>query len=197
MSGPVLSPEHEIRSYLAERVAEGFDSEEDIVESALEYFVEELEEKPELKELISPLTSELISKHLECQKTWQTPTDCDRLDSAFEELELNGIVCRQNFTCCQTCGHAEIWEEIEQAKQEGLAVSGYVFFHQQDTERVLEEERLFLAYGSVDNTDEATLNVAKTVFALLSERGFKLDWNGSLDKRLCVESLHWQKRRLG
>src|SRR5688500_10767798 len=45
------------------------------------------------------------------EATWPERTDCDRLDAAFAELEGIGIVCRQDFTCCSTCGGAEIGAE--------------------------------------------------------------------------------------
>ncbi len=195
MSGSVLSPDHEIRSFVAKRVNEGFDSEDDILEESLDYFADDFKDNPlELKNQLSKIISELIAEHLEEEKSWKTKTDCDRLDQAFADLEEQGIVCRQNFTCCQTCGHAEIWDEIELLKGE-LDVSGYVFYHMQDTDRVLEEGRLFLAYGASDNSDEATIRVAQKVYEVLTKNGFKLDWNGSLDKRICIEDLKWKRRR--
>ncbi|MBX9685514.1 MAG: hypothetical protein K2X27_02355 [Candidatus Obscuribacterales bacterium] len=191
------SPEQidEIRDFVATRVAEGFDSEEDIVENASEYFSEEFGDSPELKLLVTRLTSEVMAEHMLEERSWTGETDCDRLDKAFDELERNGIVARQNFTCCQTCGHAEIWEEVEQAKQE-TEVKGYVFYHMQDTERVLEEGRLYLAYGASENADDETaLRVAGQISEILQNNGFQVDWNGSLDKRICLENLSWRRRR--
>lgn len=196
MSGSVLSPEHEIRSFLAKRVAEGFDSEEDIVEDALEYFADDFGDSEDFGDKLSKLTAELMASQLEEERRWQDETDCDRLNKAFDLMEGVGIVARQNFTCCQTCGHAEIWEEIEQTRQDG-DVMGYVFYHMQDTDRVIEEGRLYLAYGSADNADETSLRVAQLATQVLQKQGFKVDWNGSLDKRICIESLVWRRRRIG
>lgn len=47
-------------------------------------------------------------------------------------------MARQNFTCCQTCGLAEIDDEIEVVRAEGRPVRGYAFFHQQDTAGAVE-----------------------------------------------------------
>jgi hypothetical protein len=194
MSGTVISSEHEVRSFVAKRVAEGFDSEEDIVEDALEYFAEEFEDNLQLSAMARKFAAELMASHLEEESHWSDETDCDRLDHAFDELETLGIVARQNFTCCQTCGHAEIWEEIEQVKQD-FEVKGYVFYHMQDTDRVVEEGRLYLAYGALDNADESTIQVARTVAQTMQKYGFRVDWNGSLDKRICLENLNWRRRR--
>lgn len=189
----VLSSEHEVRTFVAKRVAEGFDAEEDIVEDTLECF-DEYDDDPQFTSMVQRMTSELLAEHEQEERNWSDETDCDRLDKAFDELENEGIVARQNFTCCQTCGHAEIWEEIEQVKQDS-EVSGYVFYHMQDTDRVLEEGRLYLAYGATENADDAAIRVAQRITNALRKSGFKVDWNGSLDKRICLEQFNWRRRR--
>lgn len=194
MSGSVLSSKDEIQAFIAQRVAEGFVSEEDIVEETLEFFEEDHGDDPALAPLVQKMVIELLEAHLQEQTKWIEETDCDKLDKAFDELEKQGIVSRQNFTCCQTCGHAEIWEEIEQAKQDS-EVSGYVFYHWQDTERVVEEGLLYLAYGAIEASDEDAKEVAQKVVDTLRGHGLKVDWNGSLDKRICVEDIKWRRRR--
>ena len=67
-------------------------------------------------------------------------------------LEAAGIVARQNFTCCKTCGFYEINGEMEAARAQGRVVRGYVFFHMQDTERAAKGGDLALAYGPADQT---------------------------------------------
>ncbi len=187
------SLEEELEQFIGRRVAEGFDSEEDIVEGALEYFEHDFP-GDNLPEVAARMTEEAIKKHLDNEKTWINSTDCDKLDVVFDQLEGEGIVARQNFTCCQTCGHCEIWEEVEQTRQE-RPVSGYVFYHQQDTERACDEGVLYLAYGATDNTDEAAIKVARRATEVCRNNGFKVDWNGSLDKRICLLNFDWRRRR--
>lgn len=187
------SLEDELEQFIGRRVAEGFDSEEDIVEDALEYFDHDFP-GDNLPEVAARLTDEAIKRHLDDEKTWINSTDCDKLDLVFEQLEAEGIVARQNFTCCQTCGHSEIWEEIEQARQE-RPVTGYVFYHQQDTERARDEGMLYLAYGACESEDEASIKVARRATELFQNSGFKVDWNGTLDKRICLQDFDWRRRR--
>jgi len=68
------------------------------------------------------------------QRNWPDITDADRLAAAFASLESEGIIARMNFTCCQTCGFAEIGDEVP----DGQTMSGFVFFHEQDAERLTE-----------------------------------------------------------
>ena len=197
MNAPTESIEMEIQQFVSRRVAEGFDSEEDIVEGALEFFEHDFPGE-NLPQLAARLADEAMRKHLDDEKTWSQSTDCDKLDKVFESLESTGIVARQNFTCCQSCGHAEIWEEIEQVRQEStqeIPVAGYVFYHQQDTERACDEGVLYLAYGAADSADATALEIATRISSLLKENGFNVDWNGSLDKRICLLDLDWRRRR--
>ena len=70
-----------------------------------------------------PRRSSFFAKHspstAAAQATWPAETDCDRLDKAFADLEQHGIVARQNFSDCGTCGVAEIPAEIDAAKKSG------------------------------------------------------------------------------
>ncbi len=194
MSASAQSPEQEVRLFVARRVAEGFDSEEDILEDTLEFFVDEYGDSQNFSSMVNRMTAELMAAHLEESRSWPEETDCDRLDKAFDEMEEQGIVARQNFTCCQNCGHAEIWEELELTRQEH-EVSGYVFFHMQDTDRVLEEGRLYIAYGAADSADESAIVVAEKAAQILKKSGFNVDWDGTLDKRICLVNFNWRRRR--
>ncbi|MDQ7027115.1 MAG: hypothetical protein Q9P01_21875 [Anaerolineae bacterium] len=131
----------------------------------------------------------------EAQKTWTHETDCDKLDEVFAELDRQGIVARQNFTCCQTCGHTEIGYEIDDA-MEYRVVRGYVFFHQQDTEHVIATDKLYLAYGSVDGKEEDSVDIGYEVLAALRRARLSVDWNGMIHKRICIQDIQWQRRRL-
>jgi hypothetical protein len=91
----------EVREMVARRVAEGFDPPEQIVDDVTEC-VEMDHEADELRPYVERVTAELLEEHRRRQGQWDGPTDCDRLDEAFAELDRGGVVARQNFTCCQT-----------------------------------------------------------------------------------------------
>jgi hypothetical protein len=183
----------EIHSFVARRVAEGFNSETEIVESAIDCFEVEEEDKT-LRRAIACVTAERIAEHLRTQSQWPTPTDCDRLDWAFEELDRAGIIARQNFTCCCNCGHCEIWNEIEQAREQ-QSVEGYVFYHMQDTESAVEGGYLYLAYGAVEESEEALIAVGRKTVLALERAGLRAEWNGQGDTRIRIIDLDWKRRR--
>ena len=133
------------------------------------------------------------------QSKWPAMTDYDRLDLAMDTLEDSGIVARQNFTCCGTCGAAEIGMEIEDAKSAGRPAHGYVFFHEQDTEAATDPSygKLYFNYGHATSQIEAdNLAIAQALVTQLNAVGLKTEWDGSWNQRVMVH-LDWKRRWTG
>src|SRR5208337_4485547 len=114
------------------RVTEGFESAHEIIENAIHYAFESYE-REDLRGVIKRITAESLAGHRAEHAGWEGSTDCDRLDEAFAALNNQGIVARQNFSCCNNCGFTEIWDEIED-EEKRRPVEGYVFYHLQCTE---------------------------------------------------------------
>lgn len=182
--------ESEIREYVARAVSAGFDSPAAIIESTNE-LVEE--EHPGHESLVRTIVAEELRRHAAEELTWPVVTDCDRLDAAFARLEANGIVARQNFTCCQGCGSSEIWTEIEESAAP-TTVRGYTYFHMQDTESAVEDGSLHLAYGATEDAEDAAIRIGNEIVATLEAEGLAPQWNGQLSQRISVP-LDWKKRR--
>jgi hypothetical protein len=183
----------DLRAFIAYRVREGFESEQDIVENATNYVLE-THGRDGLRPKIERLTARLLAAHRKEQAHWETPTDCDRLDLAFAALNQQGIVARQDFSCCNNCGHTDIWDEIDEV-EEGPPVEGYVFYHFQCTERAIESGQLLLAYGAVDEGEEALAHVANRVVRALRAAGLDAKWEGSAGHPIVVDGLVWRRRR--
>lgn len=185
-------------------VRAGYDDREHIIENVTDTFKDEVlvidddvtTNADYLRPHVAKITDDLIRAHYEFQKLWNHETDCDRLDDAFAELDRSGIIARQHWTCCQTCGHTEIKYEIDEMT-EYRTVRGYTFFHQQDSEFAVEKDMLYLAYGTVDmEDDEAVLAIAHEIVTTLRRYKLAVEWNGTIQKRICIKELHWQRRRL-
>jgi hypothetical protein len=192
-------------SRVRDRVREGFDDREDLVESAATMLAEDAaysEPKFAIGEdaaaaIASAVVDSLLDEHGREQANWKAPTDCDRLDAALAELESRGVVARQNFTCCGTCGNSEIWGEIDNAPGGRESVRGYVYYHEQDTERAASGGRLFFSYGAnSDGPDPAgTAVVGRELADVLKRAGFTVEWDGDPDSRVLVIGLDWKRRR--
>ena len=183
----------DLREYIERDVAAGFRSADEIVESAVEVMDGEAEPAT-LRAAAERLTQTAMARHFAAQATWPAMTDCDRLDAAFAELDRRGIVARQDFSCCGTCGAGEIRAEMEEVVATGRPVRGYAFYHMQDTESAAEGRGLYLAYGAADEGELAALGVAGEIVDTLRTQGLDVAWEGTWDKRIQV-SLDWKRRR--
>lgn len=133
------------------------------------------------------LVLQVWAERLDQQSTWSDQGDYDRLSAAFAELEDRGIVGRMNFTCCQTCGHAEIDDERSPGSR------GYTFFHSQDADLLAPgSSDLFLAYGSFGSDSDES--IGEEVTSVLRSHGLTVEWSGSVEQRIEVRGLDWRKR---
>lgn len=176
-----------------ESVFAGFTHEYEIASEVIKMYSDEYD-----AELITPyvvtITQQLLAEHRKQQKEWPTITDCNRLDFAFAELEGNGIVCRQDFCDCQSCGYSEIWDEIKTVIEAGQHVRGFAFFHMQDTTRAVRDRELYLCYRSTSDGEAADLEIAREVVETIRRHGLKVDWDITINHRIGV-TLDWKKRR--
>ena len=127
------------------------------------------------------------------------------LTNAFAELETLGVVARESFTCCGTCGDNEIWHERDDSR----AWRGYVYYHVQDAEHIPQSRSTHIAYGGfVDQyftraqweefADEekdshytriVTELMNNEVVPVLQKHGIDVSWSGALDKRILLDGV--------
>ena len=171
------------------RIREGYYDRDDIVESITESLSYEHVEVDEAE--IERIVGLRWEARLGEQRDWPEVTDNDRLERAFARLGADGILAEENFTCCKSCGLAEIGGELP----EDTVMDGYAFFHQQDTSRAATGRTLLLAYGDfTDDEKESTVAIGRRVVAALTAEGLRTEWSGEANQRIAV-ALTWQRRR--
>lgn len=186
----------QLHEYIAERVAVGFDDLDDIVEGALDGFGQEADEEL-VARLAEQLAREEMDRHAVAAAAWPAVTDCDRLDAAFDELDAAGIVARQYFTCCNSCGLAEIGGEVPEEDRD--KVRGFAFYHRQDAGHAALHGKLYLSYGAFYDEGETAADpavmatVGEQVAAALRQQGLAVHWDGDIGTRVLVP-LTWQRR---
>jgi uncharacterized membrane protein YkvA (DUF1232 family) len=147
-----------------------------------------------IRPIVTIIANGLLEQHMKQQASWPQTTDCDRLDVAFAELESKGIICRQDFADCTTCGYAEIQGEIKKVKRTGKMVRGFTFYHQQDTEGAVRNGGIHLGYGSLVDDEKSDLAIATEVADTLRRHGLRVKWENNIKWRIEVE-LDWKRRR--
>jgi hypothetical protein len=185
----------EARGFVRPLVARGNRTFAEALEETVAFFLEEHDEAD--AEAVTKACEAEIEKafadHIAAQSTWPEVTDCDRLDRAFAALNAGGIVAEHDFTCCQTCGLAEIGEPIQAALDAGIDVSGFTFYHAQDTDSAVEGHGLYLTYGHVDGGETSGVAIGRIIVSALNEAGLETDWDGTIGKRIRVQ-LDWRRR---
>lgn len=182
-----------LRDRIRDDVAMGFYDEDIILRDLPDHFEGEIDSQVVRREA-PRLLRQALAEHAAAEADWPEVTDCDRIDAAFAELEEAGVIARQNYSCCMTCGSAEIFDEVMAAHDAGLPARGYAFYHMQDTEAAVEGGGVHLGYGAVDEGEAAALAIGREIVATLEAHGLRTDWNGSWDRRIGV-ALDWKRRR--
>lgn len=117
--------------------------------------------KQERKDYISEIKNRLISAFI-----------------ALEEEKKFKIYTGMNFEDCQSCGVSMIHQQTK-----GSDFAGYVFYHMQDEEDLLEKGFLYLSYGELD---DSSIKVVKKIIKALNDVGLIIEWNGKLNIRILI-----------
>jgi len=184
----------DVRRQIEADVAGGFASEDEIITAAVDVHGDDHGDPVALRRQACQIAAEALQAHALKQAGWPEQTDCDRLDAAFAALEANGVISRQNFSCCGTCGSGEIWDEIDTAKEAGRPARGYTFYHMQDTESAVDGYGVYLNYGSCEEGPEAAVAIGHEIIAHLNQHDIQTEWDGQIEHRIAV-SLDWKRRR--
>ena len=208
----------EVLTRAREVIASGFTPRDEAVARVSLAFTDE--EVPPPGSPIASIVGEAWEARRSEQSRWTDEGDYTRLAAAFNNLAEWGMVARMNFTCCQSCGNAEIADErtpVSTGGYGGYLEWGYTYFHEQDTDGLTAGANLFLAYGAfapiagldpallarADAGDPAartqvmgaSLSRAGTVVAdCLRHAGFDVTWDGTTGQRIAVTITDWRKR---
>ncbi|GAA2403536.1 hypothetical protein GCM10010420_33480 [Streptomyces glaucosporus] len=181
----------ELEEHLREMLVGGYATRAELAESAQDHLASGNGPRPVSPEQARALVDRMWLERVGEQAGWEGETDPERLTRAFEALEEAGITARENFTCCSTCGHAEIGGEASPGSR------GFVFFHSQDTDSAAAGYGLSLQYGGFDDSPETTAAIGREVAAALVAAGLPVEWNGDPGHAVRVAPLDWRKRLVG
>jgi len=106
------------------------------------------------------------------------------LTNAFKMMRKMGIVARQNFLCCQSCGCAAIDDIVEKKRKAKQPVPlGYCFYHAQDADTLRYSGYVYLAFGAIDDNGDST-GVGNIIVMCLKQCGVRCKWDGNCYTRI-------------
>src|SRR5262249_52968847 len=128
---PGLSREDfdDLHEFIRTHIAAGYGTDDEIVADAVELFVENGASESAVLTAARAIAAQPAAAPAHAEASGESPPDGARLDAAFAELDAAGVLARQHFSCCGTCGVTEIGLEIAAANEEGRPARGFTFFH--------------------------------------------------------------------
>jgi len=217
---PVARPENDLAD-LAEAarqaVLPGFLSRTEAIERVREEFELETDD-PAAEDAVDRVWRARLTE----EETWGGgDSDYQRVARAFAALNESGMIARMNFACCSTCGTSEIDDERTALPEPGEGYryreEQYVFFHEQDSDRLVDEPaELLLTYSAwraARDTDpqllaaarrgdrgaeqrireETDRKVGERVSAALAAEGLAVTWNGDPAEKISARVTQWRK----
>jgi hypothetical protein len=58
----------------------------------------------------------------------------------------------------------------------------------------MEGHGLWLAYGAFDEDESDRLEIAREIVEALRRHGLNVEWNGSVETRICLKGFDWKRR---
>lgn len=177
---------------IRQEVLFGFDNEAEILEATWDL------EADYGEELDGEWVRHMIAKYYNTRQTesrqWERPTDFDRLARSFDELNREKIIALHKVGYTKQDGYSDVGE-VKVHLKAGVKPVGYCFYHTQDLERAIDPEirNLFLAFDDIGQDDEKAVWVGKKIVTTLNENGLKTEWNGTIDQRIEIKDIRWQK----
>ncbi len=128
-------------------------------------------------------------------RSWPQVTDFDRLEAAFSNLNLRGVISLFDAGNTQSEGYEDFQSALANHVQPSI-VKGYCFYHSQDAERAIDGGGLFLAFGPTNPDDEESGGAAigAIVREELERAGLRVEWSGSFSQRIHLPDFRWQRR---
>ena len=169
----------------------GFENGDDLFESISEMFYDEDDfDENWLKNEIKIR----LKKHQAESLNWEKPTDFEKLVKSFDELNKEKIVSLHRAGYTRQDGESDCSEIIEELKTIGITAKGYCFYHTQDLERAIGDEKmLYIGFDSYNREDDLAKEVAEKIVGILKKNGFNVNWNGSLESRIEILNINWKK----
>ncbi len=170
------------------------------VDEIKDNIMDEIEDNEFDNEISEEWAFELIDKEWKNivaeSKLWESPTDAERLITAFDALCNANIIALHNTGYETSDGEYEVVEVERALRTMNITSDGYCFYHGQDLERAITKENpmLYITFNKIDNTDpQVAIGVGKKVVEILLKYGFEVTWNETATTRILINKFCWQQ----
>ncbi len=191
-----ISPEDQLslkRDCIRPHVWGGFETRDGLYEAA-ETFLGEPELTDADKAWIKTEIERQWAEKKKAEATWLEKTDFDRLDAVFQALDKSGILALHNAGNTQSDARGDAGQAWHDRGGLKSGLRGFIFYHGQDLERVIDDGQLYIGYGVVEGSKEQAVEIAREASTALSKAGFAVAVPPNADERILVTGIDWKKR---
>ena len=195
-SAALTKDQEYILEMITTKVNMGFDPPEAIKQMAKDILADEHLEDSVTEAWINAVVDQKVTLQLQESKSWDSPTDPDKLALAFNDLSRSKIIALHLAGYTNSEGERDIIEIEQNLRTKGIKSDGYCFYHEQDLQRAVDPQQrnLMIAFQKVDNSDDyVTIAIGLIVSDKLRKYGFKVNWNESVSQKIEIEDINWQK----
>lgn len=143
----------------------GFETRDGVYEAA-ETFLGEPELTGADKSWIKAEIERHWAEKKKAEATWPEKTDFDRLDAVFQVLDKSGILALHNAGNTQSDARSDAGQTWHDRGGPKSGLRGFIFYHGQDLERVIDDGQLYIGYGVVEGSKEQAVDVAREAGAV-------------------------------
>ncbi len=139
-----------------------------------------------------------FNRKAEAERSWPQETDCDRLDFVFEELSADGIIALHKPGFIN--GYADCAVDFLREYVGAEKVKGHCYYVGEEVFHALDEGKLYLAFGCGSFNDprdddfDGAIALGHQIKTALEAKGFRVEWNGTLDCALVIPEIDWKRR---
>jgi hypothetical protein len=180
----------EVLEQINTSIKSGFYDKDDIFNNVEDY----LYEIPYDKEWTKLQIKNIYAARVKEQESWEAVTDFDKLVQAFDKLNSNGIISLHNAGMTKQDGEGDCEDIYQEQKKNGIVAKGFCYYHWQDIKRVVDDGNLFIGFGDFKNNDKDALAIGNQIASTLESFGLKLNWDKTINTRIEIINLKWQKR---
>lgn len=183
----------EVLEFVKQEVKFGFNNEEDILEAVWTAGFENEDQLNE--EWLKQIISEHYNSYQSESKKWTKPTDFDKLAKVFDELNQEKVIALHKAGYTKQDGYSDVGEVVHLLKAGNIVPLGYCFYHTQDLEGAVEptSKNLFLAFDDINQNTEKAILLGQKIVAKLKDNGFTVEWNETIEQRIEIKDISWQK----
>lgn len=171
----------------------GFEARDGLYEAATTYLGEP-ELKPDEVAWIQAAVERVWQEKKTAEASWPAETDWDRLATVFSSLEGQGILALHNAGATQSDAMSDAAQMRDEQGGLQSKLSGYIFYHEQDVMRVVEDGELYIGFGVFEGSSLTTMQLVSKVVDALSKAGFNVVAPSNADTRILLKGIDWKKR---